>query len=150
MAIKRLCQVGLLCLSLFIPFSSFAININNIGQVIQISTHLKSIVGKPSWILILRDIYSGRIFTYEYDFVDTRNDWLALTFNGPYRVTLSRLEYYPFAEIDNFCNLESGEINGESMFVRLTGTLTPDERTSNCTVLRYKNATFPIVNGEDN
>jgi hypothetical protein len=120
------------------------------GQTFQINTRLNSYIGKPSWLIIVRDEMSGRVLPFLYDFNSTDNFWLGVTFTRAYRVIVSELEFGPpNAVIHNFCHLQDGIMDRESFTVTLTGNLTPNRHTSTCHVLRYKVFSFPVATPED-
>lgn len=121
-------------------FSSFAAAQNPLGQVIQINTNFKSIAGKPSWLLIIRNEETGQIFPYIFDVKTRDNYWLAFTYGRSYRITASKLTFGPYAVIHNFCKLEDGILSGKSMIISVTGNLTPVSATSNCNVMRFEDA----------
>lgn len=110
------------------------------GQVIQINTHFRSVMGDPTWLLIIRDVNSGVVFPYIYDIHDTDNFWLAVSYGRSFRITASTLKFGPFAVIHNFCLLENGILSGQSMIVSLSGDLTPYRGSSRCHVTKYKSA----------
>jgi len=146
MAIKKLCLVGLLNTCLLSVFPAHA-EPNPFGQVVQINTRLQSVVDKPTWLLIVRNVDTGLVLPYVFDFKNSdENFWLALTYSRSYRITASSLKFGSYT-INNFCHLEGGIISGESVSVRLTGNLTPDPRTSQCYVSQYKTSYFPIAGG---
>ncbi len=150
MAIKKIMsQLALLCF--FLPSFAFAdIEASNQPQqVIQIHTNFRSIEGKPSWLLILRDVDTGQVLPYLYDIKNNDNYWLAFSLTHKYRVIGSQLKFDAMTTITNFCHLEGGILIRTSMFVTLTGNLTSRSRTSNCHVLRYKQDNFPIVHSEE-
>ncbi len=137
MAIRKICQLGLLSLCLLFMAISHAQAIYPIGQVLQINTHFRTIVGKPTWLLILRDEQTGQVLAYQFDIKKNDNFWIAFSTTSTYRVTVSNLKFGPYAVINNFCRLENGIITGKSMFISLTGTLTPDPKNSRCHVKKY-------------
>jgi hypothetical protein len=130
---------------------------DNLGNSIQIYTRLHSYMGRPSWLLIIRDIDNGQNIPYLYDISRGDNFWMAFTFSRNYVITTSKLSFSPFRHnpygnkvIHNFCNLESNGrvIRGQSMQVRINGDLTPDTRTYTCSVARYQDAkTFVVTPG---
>src|SRR3990167_5866017 len=116
---KKLTQKVLVAvLSTLITGSVFA-DPDDFGQTIQIYTQLKSFVGKPSWLLMIRDVDHGQNIPYMYDFEKGDNFWLAFTFGRNYLITASRLVFNPYnrKKINNFCGLESeGQIiRGQSL-----------------------------------
>lgn len=118
---------------------------DEVGQTIQIYTRLHSFVGKPSWLLIIRDLDQGRIFPYLYDIKKGDNVWLAFTYSRNYKITVSELQFNPYKDkITNFCGLQDGVISGTSMTITITGNLTPDPNTFTCRVLKYQDAQFTI------
>jgi hypothetical protein len=146
MTIKKLCRAGLL--SLFILGSqSLLAQDNPLGQTFQINTHLSCIVGKPSWLIIVRDEETGQVLPFLYDINTEDNFWLGFTFSHAYRVITSELDFGPpNAKIHNFCHLQDGILDHESFTATLSGPLTPNRYTSTCHVTRYKQYSFPIVN----
>jgi hypothetical protein len=145
MAIKKICQIALLSACVFNIFSAHAQD-SPFGQTFQINTHLNSFVGKPSWLIILRNVNTGQVLPFLYDFNSTENFWLGFTFSSAYQVTVSDLEFGPpNAVIHNFCHLQDGILDHESFTVTLSGDLTPNRRTSLCHIFKYKNFSFPIV-----
>ena len=145
MARKRVCQVVLLSIGLLSALSSHAQN-NFLGQTVQINTYLNTIIGKPSWLLIVRDVETGQVIPYQFHFKNTENAWIAPTFARAFRVTVSTLQFGSSTFITNFCGLEDGILSRESLFVSLTGTLSPDPRSVQCHVRKYLNYSFPIAN----
>ncbi|EKD70980.1 MAG: hypothetical protein ACD_46C00308G0004 [uncultured bacterium] len=122
---------------------------DNLGQTIQIYTRFKSFVGKPSWLLIIRDIDHNQNIPYLYDIKRGDNFWLAFTFGRNYLILASKLVFNPYkSKINNFCHLESNGriIRGESLFITISGDLSPNTNTFNCHVLKYRDSQFTIVN----
>lgn len=145
MAIKKICQLGLLSLSLLSTIGAYAQD-NPFGQTFQINTRLNSFVGKPSWLIIVRDVNSGQVLPFLYNIDSTTNFWLGFTFAHAYQVITSELEFGPpNATIHNYCHLENGILDRESFTVTLTGDLTPNRGTSHCHVFKYKQFNFPIA-----
>lgn len=137
MAIKMFCRLLLLTLGIFVLNPCEAQS--PLGQVLQISTHFTSLIGKPTWLLIVRDEETGLVSPYIFDIRNNDNYWVAFTFGRTYRVTSSSLKFGPYAKITNFCNLENGIISGKSYWVTLSGVLTPDVNTVKCRLIKYKN-----------
>jgi hypothetical protein len=146
MATKKLCQVFLLTLCFAYITSTPADNSQFINQTIQINTRLNTYYGNPTWLLILKDEESQRVFPYIFDFYNPTNFWIASSFARKYRVTVSKVSFGPFAEIKNFCHLENRSMSGESLTVTLTGKLSPVRNTYQCNVMRYPNFSFQVVN----
>lgn len=151
MAIRKLCQLSLLrnaflSLVLFMVAPAQAETLTFQGQSIQIYTYLRSIAAKPIWLLILRDEQNGQVLPYLYDVRNYDNFWLALTLSHTYRITTSTLTFQSQAVIPNFCNLEDGVIDRESMSITVSGDLKPDSQTLRCHAVRYKDFPIPIVN----
>lgn len=142
-------NVILLILFLFISSTSlsFAAVDPGINQTIQINTHFSSVAGKPSWLLIIRDMNSGEILPYVFDIKNNDNFWIAFSKEHNYRITVSKLKWGHTAVIRNFCHLEDGVISGQSFFITITGNLTPISSQSQCHILKYKDGPkFTIVN----
>jgi hypothetical protein len=145
MAIKKICQSVLLSACLISMLNVHAQD-SPFGQTFQINTRLNSFVGKPSWLIIIRDVQSGQVMPYLYDFNSTDNFWLGFTYGHAYQVTVSELEFGPpNATIHNFCHLQDGILDRQSFSVTVTGDLTPNRRTSFCHVFKYKELNFPIA-----
>lgn len=119
---------------------------NLMGQTLQIYTHFHSIVGKPSWLLIIRDVNTGQVSPYLFDLRHNNNFWVAFTYGHTYRITASTLKFGPYAEINNFCHLEDGILSGKSLYMTLSGNLTPDRQNSRCYVMKYADTPFTITN----
>ncbi len=115
------------------------------GQVLQINTHFKTLYGKPSWLLIVRDVETGLVTPYQFDIHKEDNYWVAFTYGHTYRVTASSLTFGTYAKIKNFCKLEDGILAGQSMVIRLTGVLSPVTNTYHCHVSKYKDMQFTIT-----
>lgn len=148
MAIKKLHFVFLLtfwCLQ----WPVYAENVTEQTQTLQIYTNFKSIMGQPSWLLIIRDVDTGLVSPYLFDISRNDNFWVAFTYGHHYRITASTLQFKGCGEIKNFCNLESGIIAGKSMYMTLSGILTPDPRTLKCNVMKYGDTKFTIVQKVD-
>ena len=139
MAIKKWILTFALCVSTLF-FNSVLFAQNPFGQVIQINTNFRSIIGKPNWLLIIRNEETGQVFPYIFDITVQDNFWLAFTYGRTYRITASKLTFGPYAIIHNFCNLEDGMLSGKSMIITLTGDLTPATATSHCKVMRFEDA----------
>jgi len=115
------------------------------GQTIEINTRLHSYLGKPTWLLVVRDIDHGQNIPYMYDFRKGTNFWLALTYSKNYLITVSELVFNPYdKKVKNFCNLESmGRIQrGVSMRIFLQGDLSPNTATYTCNVFKYQEPQF--------
>jgi len=115
-------------------------------QTLQIRTNFSTFVGKPTWLLVLRDTETGLVSPYVFDIRNKDNYWVAFSFGHFYKITASILTFGPMAKIQNFCHLENGILSGISMYMTLTGTLTPDPKTFQCHVTQYSHFTFPIAN----
>lgn len=139
----------LICINfLFFPFSlnlAQAQSKETFGQTIQIYTQLKSFIGNPAWLLIVRDVDHGVVYPYLYDFERGDHFWIALSHSHHYRITVSELQFNPYREkLTNFCGLENGILDGESMTIRLYGDLTFNKRTVKCHVTKYKDVIFHV------
>lgn len=144
MNIKKGWSFLLLCLSLH-----SVTHADGLGETLQINTHFNSIAGKPTWLLIVRDVTNGQVLPYLFDIRNQDNYWIAFTVGHAYRITRSALTFGTYASISNFCHLEDGIITGRSMFITLTGDLTPIAKSSHCQITSYAGndplpiATFP-------
>jgi hypothetical protein len=119
------------------------------GAMLQIYTRLHSFIGKPSWLLVIRDEDHDQVIPYVFDIERGQNVWLAFTYSTHYQIVASTLQIgtyqsngnnYAQYTINDFCHLESGSfvIQGESMYISLEGDLSPDPRTYTCRVSRYR------------
>lgn len=125
-----------------------------LGQSIQINTRLNAFIGKPSWLLVVRDVDQGQNYEYLFDIRTGRNFWVVFTYARNYLILASNLQFSPYSTnpyrvrfIHNFCHLEShGRIvRNESMTVNISGKLSPYEQTYRCDVMRYRDTKFTIV-----
>ncbi len=108
------------------------------GETLQITTHFDSIMGSPTWLLILRDVNSGAVFPYIFDIKNNNNYWVAFTTGHSYRVMASTLTFGPYAKIKNLCNIENGILKGKSLGISLSGTLSPDPHQFRCRVMPFQ------------
>jgi len=145
MAINKICTM-LIALSMVL--SAYAENSLEQTQTLQIYTNFKSIIGKPSWLLIIRDVDTGLVSPYLFDIQKNDSFWVAFTYGHNYKITASTVQFEGCAEIKNFCNLENGIISGKSMYMTLAGVLSPDPQTLRCNVLQYGDTKFTIVKND--
>ena len=141
MWIKKLVIFFLLSHSMY----SFADNSINETQTFQIYTHFQSVIGTPSWLLIIRDVETGLVTPYVFDIRNNDNFWLALTYGHHYKVTNSSLSFDKNTVIHNFCHLENGILSYQSLFLTLRGVVSPDPKTLTCYVKQYKDSNFTIA-----
>ncbi len=134
--------------------SVHAQNGDGFGQTIQINTRLSSFVGRPSWLLVIRDIDHGQSIPYVFDFRKGTNYWVALTYGRNYLITASTLQFSPYKRdpyntkrIHNFCHLESNGrvIRGDSMYITINGYLSPRADSFSCNVARYPGSQLTIA-----
>ena len=146
--------LSLLCL--MIGFSHAGSRDDGLGQTIQIYTRFHSFVGKPSWLLMIRDLDHGQNIPYLYDIRKGNNFWLAFTYSRNYLISVSNLQIetyksrfnkFKLYKIHDFCNLESDGriIKGESMYITIEGNLTPNTGTFTCHVSKYLDTNFAIA-----
>lgn len=147
MAIKKI-RAALFLATLLAGLPVYAENSLEQTQTLQIYTNFKSIIGKPSWLLIIRDVDTGLVSPYLFDIRNNDNFWVAFTYGHNYRITASTLQFDGCAEIKNFCRLENGIISGKSMYMTLSGMLTPDPHTLTCNVMKYGDTKFTIVKND--
>lgn len=130
---------------------------SGLGQTIQINTQLTSFVGKPSWLLVIRDLDHGQNIPYIFDFRKGANFWVAMTYGRNYLITASTLQFSPYKldpyntrHIPDFCHLESNGrvIRGESMSITIGGNLTPRTAGFNCDVTRFPDNQFTVAPAE--
>ena len=145
-----------LCFSLLASGAS-AQDGDGIGQTIQIHSRLKCFVGKPSWTLIIRDVDSNQNIPYVFDFKKSTHFWVAMTFGHNYLITVSRLQFSPYTKdpyhtkrIENLCHLESHGriIKGDSMYITITGHLSPYAERYDCHVSQFQDNHFSIATPE--
>lgn len=119
---------------------------DGIGQTIQITTRFNAWMGKPTWLLTIRDLDHNQTIPYLFDITRGENYWVALTYGRNYLISASNLQietYYPRRNkfknyrIKNFCCLESqGRIHrGESLYITISGDLTPNSDTYFCNMI---------------
>lgn len=144
-----------LCVTTFSVYAQKMVG-DGFGQTIQITTRFHSFVGKPSWLLVIRDLDHDESVPYLFDITRGEDFWVAFTYGRNYLITASTLQIesykswrnsYKNYKIHNFCNLEShGRIQrGESMFVTITGDLSPNTDTYTCNILKFTDANFVVV-----
>jgi hypothetical protein len=137
---KILLSLALAAASTLTILNASAQKMDNFGQVIQIQTNLTSFIGKPTWLLIIRDLDHGQNIPYVYDLTSVTNFWIALSFSKDYVIIASEMTLNPYdKKIRNFCNLESmGAIqHGTSMSVELTGRLSRNTNLYTCHAAKY-------------
>lgn len=129
---------------LLFSFKTFATTLG--GQVVQINTDFSQVLGQPEWVLIIRNIETGEILPYLFEIRENKNFWLAFTSGNNYKIIASTLSFGPYANLENFCRLEKGIIEGKSMRLIISGILSPDRNKIRCKLNVYSNANFTIVN----
>lgn len=105
---------------------------------IQIETTFNKVYGHPTWELILRDTETGMVWPYMFDIACKNNSWSAYIIARNYQITVSKLQYGPFAEINNFCCLENTTMDDKSANIILTGNLSPDPHSFRCRVMMFQ------------
>jgi hypothetical protein len=131
----------------------YAADNEGIGQTIEINTRFHSFVGRPLWLLVIRDLDHNQNISYLYDIHKGENFWIALTYGKQYLILASTLQIQTYGSrdnrfkkytINNFCHLEShGKImRGVSLFLNLEGDLTVNDNSINCQVSRFFNPNF--------
>ncbi len=142
MMLKNL-ALGLCCFILLCASTvGWAEIINNPSRhTLQINTNFTSVIGKPSWLLIMRDTETGQVWPYLFDIREKNNSWVAFVLGGKtYKITASTLTFGPLAIVRNFCHLEDGVIESKSFFITITGALSPDPNAMRCNILKYRDA----------
>lgn len=128
-----------------------------LGQTIQINTRLHSFTGKPSWLIVIRDLDHNQNIPYIFDVKQGKNFWLAFTYGRNYLIKISNLQFSPYREdpyrikrINNFCHLESRGriIRGQSLIITIEGELSPNTNTFTCHVTEFPESNFTIVRPE--
>src|SRR5258707_511785 len=87
---------------------------DDFGQMIEINTNFHSFIGKPSWLIMIRDVDHNENFPYLFDIKRGENYWVAPTHSRNYLITASTLKINTYQsrtnifkqyQIRNFCNL---------------------------------------------
>ncbi|MDX1901578.1 MAG: hypothetical protein SFW66_06190 [Gammaproteobacteria bacterium] len=106
--------------------------------VIQIDSYFRnpSIANNPSWLLILRDEETGTVTPQLFEFTKPSAAWVVFAPGHMYRVTASELSFNAHTKINNFCQLQDGILAGQSMWIRLSGTFSP--QTIICHISKYR------------
>lgn|SRR3990167_8601402 len=152
--LKIIISISMFLIFLTTSLLSFAENSDDIGQTIQINTRLHSYVGKPSWLLIIRDIDHNENIPYLFDFKKGENFWVAITGGRNYLITVSTLQFSPYRrnpfrskKIKNFCQLESQGriIHDKSFYITISGDLTPNTNSFRCDISSYIDPHFTIA-----
>lgn len=131
---------------------------DGLGQVLQINTMFHSFVGRPEWLIEIRDIDHGQTIPYIFDISRGQNYWLVFTYSKHYLITASTMQFssyrsrynvYSNHKIENFCNLESrGHVaRGESMYIWIEGDLSPNSRSYRCHITRFNDSNFTVAPG---
>jgi len=152
---KRLLSDLVILLSLFLSASYVYAQDDDdgMGQTVQIYTYLHSFVGKPSWLLIIRDLDHNQNIPYLFDMTKGDNYWVAPTYSRNYLITVSNLQMETYRSryntfklytIPNFCHLESNGriIRGESIYVTIQGDLSPNTSSYDCHIAKYADSHF--------
>jgi hypothetical protein len=134
---NMLCRLIVAC-CIFFTSNVIALADSGIGETLNIYTQFKQFVGKPTWLLIIRDVETGLISPYIFDIRNNENYWIAFTYGHSYRVTVSNLKFGTYGEINNFCGLEDCILSGTSLYMTLKGVLTPDPKTTKCYIHPFK------------
>jgi len=148
MAIRKLCSR--LLVSYLLSYAILANAYNPLGQTIQIHTALSSIVGRPSWLIIIRDINNGQVLPYLFDITDRDNVRVFFTFGQAYQITASHLQFNDHTLLSNFCGLNGSLFINHSLFITIKGKLTPNPNTFHCNILSYIDTTFTIAPPTEN
>jgi hypothetical protein len=144
-------------LSLIFTLASAAIADDGLGQTIQIRTRLNSFVGKPTWLLTIRDVDHNQSIPYVFNIERGENYWVVTTGSRNYLIEISNLQMssyqsryntFKYYRVSNFCQLESQGriIRGKSMFITIQGDLAPNSEAYTCNVTSYPVANFTVVN----
>lgn len=154
---KFIARIWILLLTAAIVPSSYAeIGNDGLGQTIQIYTRFHSFVGKPSWLIIIRDLDNDQNMPYVFDITRGDNVWLLFTHARNYLISVSSLQIstyqsryndYGSYKINDFCHLESHGriIHGESLYITIDGDLSPNTDTVRCHVSRFADSHFSVA-----
>jgi len=145
----------LICMC-YVTHAMGAVIVNPFGQNIQIRTRLHAFFGKPSWLIILRDVKTGQTYPYLYDIQRGDNSWVAFSYSRNYLITVSRMQFSTYDiscnrfkqyHINDFCQLESNGriIRGKSVRVLVEGELSPFTDTFNCYVNEFGDDNFSVA-----
>lgn len=121
---------------------------NNTGQILKINLNLQRFIGKPAWLIVIRDVDHNQNIPYLYDITRNQDYFVALTYGHDYYVVTSEMTLNPYdVKIRNFCGLESmGAIHrGISMDIMVSGKLTKNRNLVSCRVLKYVDPNFNIT-----
>ena len=140
-----------------IPLAVFSLPDDGLGQTIQIQTQLRSYVGNPTWMLLIRDIDHNQNIPYLFDIQSGENSWIALTYGQNYLILASRLQFPTYQSrynefksyrINNFCNLESyGRIiRRRSLQILVSGDLQPNSRAYHCQIFSFPQTDLVVAN----
>jgi hypothetical protein len=140
--------------------ASAAIADDGLGQTIQIRTRLNSFVGKPMWLLTIRDVDHNQSIPYIFNIERGENYLVATTGGRNYLIEISNLQMssyqlryntFKYYRISNFCRIESQGriIRGKSMFITIQGDLAPNSEAYTCNVTSFPVSNFTVVNSSD-
>lgn len=109
---------------------------------LQIHVNLKSFVGNPSWLLMIRDLEHNQNIPFLYDFTNKTHYWTAYSTGKNYLIVGSTLQFNkPHKKsIENFCSLESNGriVRSKNMVIQISGTLKPNSTDLKCSVSAFK------------
>lgn len=145
-----------LCVSIIVCIFASSVFADPDGQTIQIYTRFHAFVGKPTWLLIVRDVDNNQNIPYLFDITRGYNFWVVFVPSRNYLITVSRLQISSYQSrtntfknirVNNFCNLESnGRIfKGESLYVTINGELRPNRDAYDCNISSYTDSNFSIA-----
>src|SRR5579883_513339 len=88
--LKKFLYHGLLLFLCLTASSAYAqpIGPDGLGETIQIYTRFRSFLGKPSLLLIIRDVDSDQSIPYLFDVTRGDDFWFALTYGRNYNTNL--------------------------------------------------------------
>lgn len=136
MSSYKLCRTWLLIafLNLFFPYANAG---SYPGQMLQINTHFDAVVGKPTWLLIIRDNESERVIPNLFD-MKANDTWVIPLMTQSYKITVSKLTFEPSTTVINdFCHILNKNHTNKSMYITLSGKLSPDLHSIKCDVASY-------------
>jgi hypothetical protein len=117
-------------------------------NTIEIRTHFHSFVGKPSWLVTIRDVDKNKSYPHLFDITSGDNTWVLPTHGYNYLITVSNMRastydsinnYYRQYQIKNFCHLESRGriIRGKSMLITIDGELSKNSNGYRCHIQQW-------------
>lgn len=139
--------IQLFCLSLACAIATPLIA-QDTFNTIEIRTRFSSFIGKPTWLLTLRDVDAGVSYPYLFDIKRGENYWVIPAPGYHYLITVSNMRInsydafnnqYKTYEINDFCQIESAGriIHGQSMLISIDGQLSKNSNGYRCQIQKW-------------